>query len=197
MNKWGFLLLGALMLASAGCAQHSAYVVARRQPGLEVSSASKIAFAAPASPQSRCDEVCRATLDELKAGGFRLVAPAEADYQLIVLLDKSTRSVAMAPAPVIFLPAPDIAVAGAGHYSVFTPMSYPSPQSAEELRESAGIRLTLYPTRVTQPAQLQAAWDGYVDSGRVEVPNERYQALLQTLLRYFGQDFIGRAKFAE
>ncbi len=196
MNRHVILLLGILVLAVVGCAQRSAYVVARHQPGLDVSKSSKIALIAPASPQQRSEQVYRAALTALNTGGFRLVTPAEADYQLIVLLDKNTHTVT-GPAPVDYVGSSAAVVpSGSVYYGVSTPMGY-APQSVEEVHESGGIRLSLYPTRAVKPAQIRTAWDGYVDSGRTEVSPEHDHALLRTLLRYFGQDFIGRAKLAE
>ena len=202
MNNCLCLLLSALTIAVAGCAQHSAYVLTRGNLQHPVSRADKIAVTAPGNSQSRTDELYRTLLAELEAGGFKVVSHAEADFHLVVLLDKNAHSGYVAPPPITHVAIPLDAIGGSRYYPTspysHQTASYTPPEPPVKVyRESEGIRLSLYPTRVQQPAHLQTAWDGFVDSGRNRVPRSRHHALLKTLLSYFGQDFDGRAKLVE
>ncbi len=186
------------MLASFGCAQRKAYIVARHDPLHPVSKADKIAVSEPSPTQSRSEELHRALIAELKAGGFQIVAPDEATFKLVVLVDRHARAVAVQPQLSVMYSTTQVAIPGGSYVVAGSSMrDGPLPGLDKEYRESEGIRLSLYPARASNPAQLQTAWDGYVDSGRARLASDRDRTLLRTLLSYLGQDFVGFVRLPE
>ncbi len=198
MKRLLLLWLCAVMLASFGCAERKAYVVARHDPLHPVSKADKIAVSEPSPTQSRGEELYRALIAELKAGGFQIVAPDEAAFKLVVLVDRHARAVAVPPQLPVMYSTTQVVIPGGSYIVAGPPMrDGPLPRLDKEYRESEGIRLSLYPARVLNPAQLQTAWDGYVDSGHARLVTERERTLLRTLLSYLGQDFVGFVRLPE
>jgi hypothetical protein len=198
LKKLVALWLCALTLVSSGCAQRHPFVVARLNPQHTVSKADKIAVTEPNTARSSSKELYRALMAELEAGGFQVAPPAEAHYKLIVLLDRHATTVTVPSQAGPRLETTQVVSPGTGFPGTRPSLLLgPPPAPYKEYRESEGIRLSLYPARASNPAQLQIAWDGYVDSGHARLSPKCHHALLKALLNHFGQDYTGQAELLE
>jgi hypothetical protein len=208
-----FLCIG--LLASAGCATHRVRIAAHGDSQHPISKDQKITVAPPDPAQRGGDVLYRTLLEELSLAGFQVVSQADADYMLVVFLDQNDHEIS-GPSPTLrgnYLRTASMhpglgttanyPIYSSAKYSIHSSADYPIYSSQEALSwptmhtGSEGIRLSLYPTRVGQPAQLHSAWEGYVDSGRATVPPERQRRMVKTLLSYFGRDFVGKIRLPE
>ncbi len=190
-----YLLVSLVSIVlSTGCAHQKTYVVARHNPQRTVSIESRIAVSPPANDKSQNVSVYQAALAELAAAGFRIVPPAEAEYTLLVLVDKHARAVAGSPSPMTQV-SPYMVISGSDGSTSRTPLYRgPFPTPTKEYSVSEGIRLSLYPARADNAAQIQPVWDGFVDSGHLRLSPEQHRPMIRLLLRYFGQDFAGEVQ---
>jgi len=195
------LLVLAVFLA--GCATSHPTVGAQRGAGFSPARTDKIALTLRPNPSQEDAQLGRLLTAELQREGFNLVSSAEADYTLAYALeDDSTETdvpwrdftvpsdpqssrdiIASATSP-----PPGFARAPAG--------TAPSIGSTAIVYHSKGVSLYLYTNPKTHGGKFQLAWSGCIDAGN-GVSTQREALLIEKLLGYFGQDYIGRVNLAK
>jgi hypothetical protein len=196
-------LIVSLVALLSGCAARSPYVLARRDAGCNLTATSKIALASHAQPREAELALERALVSALHERGIDPGPPAQADFTLAYWLDDS------------WIPGKKVEYYHQGRWTDICPQVSSGPmvigpsgsvfdQESTELRQRVvdvpyyiqGIRLKLYPKSRAGVVSFQPAWEGYIAGGN-RVSATREPALLRTLLRYFGEDFNGRAPLAD
>lgn len=197
------LLLPFLTILLAGCASNHPTVGAWRSAGFSPAPTDKIAFTLRPNPSDEDAEAGRILTAELERKGFNLVPLAEADYTLAYAVeDDSTetylprRDFALSPPPQTSQDILASAAPGPSGYMRAPSGFAPSIGPTVVVYHSKGIRLYLYTNPQTHSGKFQLAWSGCIDAGE-RVSAKREPLLIEALLGYFGQDYVGRVALSQ
>jgi hypothetical protein len=184
------LLPLAIVMLSAGCATKLPMVSAVSYSHFTLTPTNSVALSTMANPGRADEELNRVVIAELNRGGFNIVPLGKADYILTYTVEDEWKedrkqSTLAPPMP----PAQTTAqlYSGTGNR---TPDIAPIHITTTFISQSKGVRLIVYTNPKKLPGGLEIAWQGCIDSGKTSSSGNE-QALVRTLIGYFGQNYDG------
>lgn len=175
-----------VLISVTGCASNKTRLAVRSHPSVAVSRTNTLALVAPNGVLPNERALHQLLLEEMSAGGFRLVTPAEADFHFACEFGgRVTSDVALVKKTVMLVPA-NPAMQGPGVFS-----SHSTWELGDRPRLQQGIHLGVWPADAPKDSKVQLTWDGFIECGTAPLAPERLRALLKTLLSRFGGDYSG------
>jgi hypothetical protein len=188
-----FLLLPlALAVLAAGCASPQPTVSTWNNAPFAPARTDKIGLTLRSNPSPEDAELGRLLVTELKREGFDLVPIEQADYLLAYALEDDRVEVdnyRTAPPATMGPPQTTAQIISPPQRHTYGGPA-PGVSAPPFVFHNQGIQLYLYTNPQTRPGGLQVAWQGYVSTGQT-VSTEQELVLIQTLLRYWGQEHHG------
>jgi hypothetical protein len=186
-----FLLMLTLITFSTGCVSNRVNVGAWRDSNFSPTRTSKIALILMSNPSIEDAELGRVLMSELKRENFNLVPYSEADYTLACAVEDDSEQI-YTPSQQPFLSTSPQITGQAYDESAFRTQQTQFPPTLVVVHKK-DIRLYLYTNPQTHPGSLQIAWTGSIEAGE-KISADREPVLIETLLRYFGQEYAGPVK---
>ncbi|HEX5398941.1 MAG TPA: hypothetical protein VFY06_07825 [Verrucomicrobiae bacterium] len=185
---------------SAGCASKRPIIGAWRTDGFSPAPTDKIALTVKLNPSPEDAQLGEMLTNELQRLDFNLVPQADADYTLVYAVEDDSTAT--------YIPRRDFAVSTPVQTSqgnvrlgnpVLAPFAQPQPgfTAAPSLGPTVvvyhtkGIRLYLYTNPQTHSGKFETAWTGSIEAGE-NISADREPLLIAALLKYFGQNYVGR-----
>ena len=193
---WVYVPFGfTVMFLTAGCATSKPPMVDTWcNPQFSPKRTDKIALTDQPNPTSQTKALVKLLVNELQCEDFQVVPSDRADYLLACVMDEAVENQPVVHTCVDYA---SLAHSQSDHQMVpdYDYVRVEQRQVGNFRFTARSIRLLLYTNPKTHSGDFQLVWQGNIDVNH-SVSVEQEQALLKTLLNYFGQQKNGRVVLA-
>jgi len=190
MNIYRLLLLSPALLIclliSTGCASVKPMVDTWRNPAFSPTRTNSIALQPVANARPQDQVTGHLLAAELQREGFVTTPPEQADYLLSYVVSGNLEQHILSNTLAAQTPQQESGQTVAGPATLYV---YSGVEKSYQL-QVRDIRLFLYTNPATNPRGLQLVWQGTITIGKDNSVHGE-EALLRTLLHYFGADQNG------